>query len=74
MRELTASEIQIVTGGSTVSGEAAVIGGAVGGALTQIARGARIGAALGPKGALGGAIIAGTTWGVVNAYSYFRDS
>lgn len=75
MRELTAAEIQAVSGGSwSIDAESAMVGGAVGGASAQILNGARIGAVLGPKGALGGAIIVGMAWGVANAYSQFRES
>ncbi|MGM0632010.1 MAG: hypothetical protein ACQETO_02430 [Pseudomonadota bacterium] len=75
MRELTTAEISMVSGGNLpVSGEAAMVGGAVAGAANQAMRGARIGAILGPKGAMAGAIIGGLSWGVTNAYTQFRES
>lgn len=75
MRELTTAEVQLVSGGSmSIDAESAMVGGAVAGGASQILRGARIGAVLGPKGALGGAIIAGMSWGMASMYSQFRRS
>ncbi|MEX1198029.1 MAG: hypothetical protein WEB57_09230 [Pseudohongiellaceae bacterium] len=75
MRELTATEVTMVSGGSfSVEAEQAVVGGAAAGALTQAAKGARIGSVLGPKGAVGGAIIGGLAYGITSAYSQFRNS
>jgi len=75
MRELTAEEITLVSGGGFLdSAEEAMVGGGAAAALTQAARGARIGAILGPQGAIGGAIIGGLAYGITSAYSQFRDS
>ena len=75
MRELTAAEIQAVSGGSwSIDAESATFTGAVMGGVRQVLRGARIGAVLGPQGALGGAILGGLAFGVGRAYSDFRSS
>jgi hypothetical protein len=75
MRELTATEITMVSGGGFLdSVEDAIVGGAAAAALTQAARGARIGSIFGPQGAVGGAIIGGLAYGITSAYSQFRDS
>jgi len=63
MRELNMNEIEQVSGGWRDYGQVATVGG-VGGYMNALAKGARLGAALGPKGALGGAIITTTAYGV----------
>lgn len=61
MRELSVNEIEQVSGGWTGYGQAATVGG-VAGFMNAAANGARFGVALGPKGALGGALIATTAY------------
>ena len=75
MRELTSQEVLAVSGGNMqIEAEVAVVVGGTAGALTQMANGARIGAVLGPKGALGGAIIGGLAYSVGSLWYGMRDS
>lgn len=73
MRELSIKEVEAVSGGSFIDLETAVIGGGVAGAASQMAKGARMGLVLGPKGAVGGAVIGGLAYSVTHVYRSFRQ-